>query len=212
VLREGSGATLLLVHSAGGTLLEYRALVASLPEGVRVVGLAPDDDDETPEPTDAGTSLGRRAARYADALVAEGVRSIDVALGWSYGGVLAFEVARALDERGFSPGNVVLLDAYVLDGDAIASASADDPLARHASELRDHRPGRLSAPVTLIVASGSAALADTLAPRWAEVARVDRVDVDATHDSILKPPALARVVDLVARALALPLDPPEPNA
>jgi thioesterase domain-containing protein len=43
-------------------------------------------------------------------------------------------------------------------------------------------------------------------------ARVDRVDVDATHDSILKPPALARVVDLVARALALPLDPPEPNA
>jgi thioesterase domain-containing protein len=111
-----------------------------------------------------------------------------------------------------SVSRVVLLDAYVLDDDAIAGASTPEPTLRHARELRGHRPGRLGAPVTLVVASESASLADTLAPRWAQVASVARVDVVATHDSLLAPPALAQVADIVALALALPPDRPDPHA
>jgi amino acid adenylation domain-containing protein/FkbM family methyltransferase len=112
----GGGASWVLVHPAGGTSLPYRGLAEALAQaepGVAVHGL------EAPG-TPTG-SLTETADRLAPAVAAMAAMAAVAAMpglaapvrlaGWSYGGHLAWELARSLAGRGVSVERLVLLDA-----------------------------------------------------------------------------------------------------
>jgi thioesterase domain-containing protein len=105
LLRPGPGAGILLVHPVGGEVLCYGELVRLLPAGYPVHGLAADD-----------TLRGDRPPAI-EALVEHYVRRLDTAAvrpallaGWSFGGMVAYEMARQLAAAG-RPCPVAVIDA-----------------------------------------------------------------------------------------------------
>ena len=94
-LRPGTGEPIVLVHPVGGALFCYAELVRALPAGRPVAGLAADellDADRPPQ-------LPELARHYLDRLRSAGVDP-RVLAGWSFGGVLAHEMARQLTVDG----------------------------------------------------------------------------------------------------------------
>jgi thioesterase domain-containing protein/acyl carrier protein len=108
LMRPPGPARVMLIHPSGGALFCYVPLVRALREGIGVAGFAADPRDTAVPARDA---LAAAATRIAQALTATGQPEPYCLAGWSYGGVLAFEVARQLErDRGVRP-PVVLLDA-----------------------------------------------------------------------------------------------------
>lgn len=103
------------VHPIGGSVLAYRELASRLgPEqpfyGIQAAGLT------GPAGEPAIEDLPAMATAYADAVEAavESTASRGSYLlgGWSFGGVVAFEMARQLRDRGRRVGLVALLDSW----------------------------------------------------------------------------------------------------
>ena len=94
-LRDGTGPHLHLLPGAGGTVQDYRDLVAELPADWRVTA----SQERTPL-----ESVPAMAARFRADLDAADVRP-DLLGGWSMGGQIAFELAAGL------PAPLVLLDS-----------------------------------------------------------------------------------------------------
>ncbi|MFE2205919.1 non-ribosomal peptide synthetase/type I polyketide synthase [Streptomyces rubiginosohelvolus] len=117
----GQHPVLFCFPPAGGHGLVYRGLAAQLPDH-RVIGFnyLPGDD---------------KIARYADLIEADQPEGPCLLLGYSLGGNLAFETAKALERRGRRVAHVVILDsrriltAYEPDASGIAAFEA---------ELTDH--------------------------------------------------------------------------
>ncbi|MEA2665587.1 MAG: phthiocerol/phenolphthiocerol synthesis type-I polyketide synthase [Candidatus Eremiobacteraeota bacterium] len=116
LLRAGSSPPLVLVHPIGGGLDCYAALIERLPPGPAVYGLhafgrrfaAP------PEP-----SIETVAAAYLRETAR--IRGAGPALlaGWSFGGVVAYEMARQLaDSEGAGVALLALIDTYLPAGAA----------------------------------------------------------------------------------------------
>ncbi|PWW54942.1 type I polyketide synthase [Actinokineospora spheciospongiae] len=105
VLRAGGGSPpLALFHPAGGPTTVYQPLVAELPTSYPVLGFERLDDESTVE---------SKAARYAS-LLRERQPSGPYRLGgWSFGGCLAYEVARLLTEQGERVDRLVLIDTVL---------------------------------------------------------------------------------------------------
>jgi thioesterase domain-containing protein len=104
-LRAGTGVPTVLIHPVGGNVLSYVDLVARLPTGPPVVALPADHLLAG----DAPASLPLLAAHYLARLAEAAVRP-GVLVGWSFGGVVAYDMARQLAEQGtLCP--VVLLDS-----------------------------------------------------------------------------------------------------
>jgi amino acid adenylation domain-containing protein len=106
-LRGGTGTPLFCLHPSGGSPLCYLKLAATLSGrypmvGVQAVGL---DGRSAPLAT-----VEEMAAHYGDLIEADCPTGPVDLLGWSYGGVAAFETARELQRRGRRT-RVVLLDA-----------------------------------------------------------------------------------------------------
>ncbi|MFT7836823.1 alpha/beta fold hydrolase [Saccharothrix sp. BKS2] len=102
-LAAGDGAPTLLLHPAGGGVGPYLGLAAELAargpvHAVRAAGLLPGErpDDDLP-------TMVERYAALVD-------RPPALLLGWSMGGVLAWELAARFAERGARPA-VVLVDS-----------------------------------------------------------------------------------------------------
>ncbi|WP_249713999.1 non-ribosomal peptide synthetase [Rhizomonospora bruguierae] len=123
LMRAPDPARVFLVHPSGGELFCYVPLVRALPEGIGVAGFAADPRDADVPPRDAMTAAATRIAR---ALKATGLPESSCLAGWSYGGVLAFEVARQLERDLGERPPVLLLDAFY-DEDA---APLDEPTVR----------------------------------------------------------------------------------
>ncbi|MBM7168897.1 amino acid adenylation domain-containing protein [Streptomyces sp. G44] len=128
-LRTGTGRPMFCVHPSGGTALCYLTLAAVLPGtfpmvGVQAVGL---DGDTAP----LGT-VEEMAAHYRDRIVHECPTGPVDLLGWSYGGVVAFETARLLREQD-RPTRVVLLDAPAPDPEPEPERA--DLLTRFAADI-----------------------------------------------------------------------------
>ncbi|MGW4829170.1 condensation domain-containing protein [Amycolatopsis japonica] len=98
VLQDGEGPHLHLLPGAGGTVRDYRELVAELPSDWRVTA------SQERAPLD---SIPDMAARFRADLDAEDLRP-DLLGGWSMGGQIAFEMAAT--GHG-TPPPVVLLDS-----------------------------------------------------------------------------------------------------
>jgi thioesterase domain-containing protein len=108
LMRSPSPARVILLHPSGGELFCYIPLVRALREGIGVAGFAADPRDAAVSPRDCMTAT---ATRIAQALTATGLAESYCLAGWSYGGVLAFEIARQLERDTGERPPVVLLDA-----------------------------------------------------------------------------------------------------
>ena len=99
VLREADGPAVFMFHPAGGTTVVYQPLARRLPKDVAVYGVERLEG-----------SLEERAATYVED-IKEYARGRKVVLGgWSFGGALAYEVARLLEDTDVEVSFIALLD------------------------------------------------------------------------------------------------------
>ncbi|MEU3773476.1 amino acid adenylation domain-containing protein [Streptomyces sp. NPDC032472] len=101
-------AQVILLHPSGGELFCYIPLVRALREDISVTGFAADPRDASVTPQDG---MATTAARITQSLINTGLPESCCLAGWSYGGVLAFEVARQIELTTGQRPPVVLLDA-----------------------------------------------------------------------------------------------------
>lgn len=104
----GTRPPLFVVHPAGGTILSYVDLSRSLPIeqpffGIQAYGYEP---DQTPD-----TNVEAMAARYVDALLAEFPEGPYRLAGWSFGAVVALEMAQQLRRGGREVDRLIIIDA-----------------------------------------------------------------------------------------------------
>lgn len=105
---EGSTATpVFAFHSAGSSTVAYEPLLRKLPAGTPMYGL---ERVEGP--------IAVRAAEYVPLIKAIQPEGPYVFVGWSLGGILAYEVARQMEEEGIEVAYVGLLDT-VMAGEEI---------------------------------------------------------------------------------------------
>ncbi|GAB1823634.1 non-ribosomal peptide synthetase [Herbidospora sp. RD11066] len=212
VMRKPGPARVYLVHPSGGELFCYVPLIRALREGIGVAGFpAPAPPDSIP------------------ATAAEIVRTLKDApepyclAGWSYGGVLAFEVARQLERETGARPPVILLDAFH-DEDDLA---LDEPTIRRRFEydvtrlvgrddlpdlsgryavfracalaLEAYRPGPYGGPVTLLAASPG----DGFDKQWRDVCTgpFQSLDLPGDHYTLFTEPALSQIVAAIERTL-----------
>ncbi|MBN1171174.1 MAG: amino acid adenylation domain-containing protein [Micromonosporaceae bacterium] len=108
LMRSPSPARVILLHPSGGELFCYIPLVRALRSDIGVAGFAADLRDATVPARDGLTATATRIART---LAATDLPESYCLTGWSYGGVLAFEIARQLEQDTGARPPVVLLDA-----------------------------------------------------------------------------------------------------
>jgi thioesterase domain-containing protein len=146
-------------------------------------------------------------------------------LGWSFGGVLAFEIASRLQGSGDAIGLLAMLDAYPSDGlprdvptgdaldrdvylrQVLDSGEIDDELAERIRRLAAHsvqlaarhRQGRLRGPVLLFSAARNADAARTGSARWAPHVEgpIDERRIDCGHFEMLDREPLSRICDVL---------------
>jgi thioesterase domain-containing protein len=106
VIREaGVKPPLFCIHGGGGHLLDYRDMIATLPDDQPVYGLRASDVNETyPETVE---ELAEQYLLEIQRVQEHGPYQI---CGLSFGGLVAFEIARKLAERGESIGLIALFD------------------------------------------------------------------------------------------------------
>jgi len=106
-LRPGpSGRVLYLVHPLGGELIGYRELARASRAPVRILGVG-----WTGEPPPDGTPLADIARVHVEQLRTIQPDGPYRLAGWSFGGVLAYEIARQLVAAGSTVDFLGLLDA-----------------------------------------------------------------------------------------------------
>ncbi|WP_030562758.1 alpha/beta fold hydrolase, partial [Streptomyces aureocirculatus] len=118
-LRQGTGDPLFCVHPGGGVSWAYRALGSVLKRPI--IGIQQTvDDGERPR------TVREMAEHYADLVQEEQPEGPYDLLGWSFGGVVAQQLAITLERRGARVRRLVLLDAaHVLESGAARPADEE---------------------------------------------------------------------------------------
>jgi len=167
--RHGSGAPLFLFPGAGGNVLAFEPLIRRLAGtrplyGIQAVGL----DGHTPPYTDVPTMA---AAMLTAIETAAGTHPVLLA-GHSFGGSLAFDVARQLRARGTAVGWLGIFDtpAPIFDAeDVTLSWSETDWVLRLAGDIEQMTGARLGVDLALaahgVVATDGARAFEVLAER-----------------------------------------------
>ena len=135
-LRPGAGAALFLVHGVGGAVGELRELASRIETARPVVGVQARGMDGGAAPLDTVEAM---ALDYL-----ETIRTVQPAGpyflgGYSFGGLVAYEMARRLAEAGERVAFLLLIDSMI-DGDTLSLAIRLRFLLRrarlHGGELR----------------------------------------------------------------------------
>jgi thioesterase domain-containing protein len=120
-LKKGTGAPLFCIHPSGGVSWQYQALGNYL--DCPIVGIQQIVQGEGAEPR----SVRDMAKNYADKIQGVDPTGPYNLLGWSFGGVLAHEIAIELQRRGCVIARSILLDARpTLDSVDIHALSEQD--------------------------------------------------------------------------------------
>lgn len=106
-IRPGTEGALYCFHQAGGNVLEYFPLASALPPGLAVYGLQARGLEGREEPL---TSVEALAGAYVGRMLEQSQAGPYHLLGHSFGGLIAFEVARQLRTRGATVGLVMVID------------------------------------------------------------------------------------------------------
>ncbi len=108
-IREGQGIPLFCIHPAGGNVLCYAELARALKTGQPVYGLQSQDLEGAIE---TESTIEAIAAAYLRAMRQVQPSGPYYLAGWSFGGLVAFEIARQLEEEGENVPVLALLDAF----------------------------------------------------------------------------------------------------
>ncbi|XXT16877.1 beta-ketoacyl synthase N-terminal-like domain-containing protein [Sorangium sp. So ce429] len=107
---EGSGAPFFCVHPFGGPVLCYAELARRLGTARPFYGIQARGLDDDAEPDDR---IEVMAARYLEAIRAVQPSGPYLLGGWSFGGLVAFEMANQLERGGERVALVTLIDVYI---------------------------------------------------------------------------------------------------
>ncbi|MGX1955919.1 amino acid adenylation domain-containing protein [Streptomyces anulatus] len=107
-LCRGTGDPLFCIHPGGGVSWAYRALGQVV--GRRIIGI-----QQTPDGGERPSTVREMAAHYADVVQAVRPEGPYDLLGWSFGGVVAHQMACELERRGARVRRLVLLDAALVE-------------------------------------------------------------------------------------------------
>ncbi len=122
---RGSAPPLFCVHPLGGSSLCYQPLAVHLGEEQPLYGL---DALHLMGREELYRSLEEMASAYLVALKTIQPRGPYLLAGWSFGGVIAFEIARQLEERGEPVALLALFDTRAPEAGYHAPGSLDDAL------------------------------------------------------------------------------------
>nr|MDP9120375.1 thioesterase domain-containing protein [Acidobacteriota bacterium] len=221
LLQEGSGRPSFWFHPLGGRVLCYAGLAHHL-AGRPLYGLEAGRSGEG-----LGVRLEELAGRYAEALLDAQPRGPYLLGGWSFGGLLAWETARYLEQAGREVALLALIDSRPPDpaeslpvpDDATllpllraetGAAEAELPallatVRSHLSALSEYRPSPLHCPVSLFLAERrpSGETADR-AGLWRPLARgpFEVEPVPGGHFDLLEEPAVGILAAKLKRRLA----------
>ncbi|WP_133649265.1 type I polyketide synthase [Paraburkholderia flava] len=144
VLREGQGETIVLIHPVGGDVLCYGELAAAWPGDPTVIGLRHPDADRPV--LQKHRPLAELAQLYREALERSLGRVPDRLGGWSFGGMVALEMAAQWERAGQPVPPLMIVDSPLPTGDfalrlkAIAGTLIDAPSLADVDALhRDER-------------------------------------------------------------------------
>jgi thioesterase domain-containing protein/acyl carrier protein len=210
-LRAGSGdvAPLLCVHPQGGGVFCYMKLAAELPPELPVLGVQ-----------DAGLEGGAGAASV-EAMAADYIAALRAAtpcgpyrlLGYSFGGLVAFEMARQLEAAGESVAFLGMFDVpWPEEIDSAPDGAMDDEvnwLPGRVADVHAHaaRIGSIYRPraaVRAAVLQVRAIRRDGVPADWARFfdGAVETLDVDCSHDALMDAGVAPQLAARVARHLA----------
>ena len=139
VLKEGTGVPLCCIHDGFGLSWSYRALGNYLDCPIIGINQIPQNGEAEPG------SIRSMAASYADRLQAVYPAGPYKLLGWSFGGVVAHELAIELQRRGCVVQRLVLLDAALSANSRVIARNQ----ALAESQVLEHilRTNRIDIPV-----------------------------------------------------------------
>lgn len=115
VLRQGHGEMIVLIHPIGGDVLCYQALAAAWPGDPTVIGLRHPDADRPAVPFHR--PLAELARGYRELLERALGRRPDRLGGWSFGGLVALEMAAQWESAGQVAPPLMLIDSPFPTGD-----------------------------------------------------------------------------------------------
>ncbi|WP_321814132.1 MULTISPECIES: type I polyketide synthase [unclassified Paraburkholderia] len=113
-LREGRGPLVALVHPVGGDVLCYEELAAAWPGDPTIIAFRHPFADQDRQP--AYLSIGQLAARYRAALLASHGKQPDLLGGWSFGGIVAHEMAAQWEAQGNVAPPLLIVDSPLFEG------------------------------------------------------------------------------------------------
>ncbi|MFF9768323.1 amino acid adenylation domain-containing protein [Streptomyces sp. NPDC014636] len=227
---RGDGAPLFCVHPAGGEVTGFRHLAARTELrhplfALRSPSAAPGGQgrEETAQHT-----VEALAARYLAAVRTVAPTGPYLLLGWSMGGLVAFEMARLLEQQGEPPGMLFLVESYPADqlpqsddsdeqeepglyGPQAGATAAErlrmELLRRtnraHLRAARAYRPAPYAGPVTLVQAGKQDPDLLRAATRsWSRVCapgQLTRHVLDGDHLTLFESPYVTELARLISR-------------
>uniref|UniRef100_UPI0003687169 AMP-binding protein n=1 Tax=Actinoalloteichus spitiensis TaxID=252394 RepID=UPI0003687169 len=217
-LRTGGGtAPLICVHPAGGTGTLYSPLVPHLHRDRPVSALQ--SRHQGSAVLESTGSLVELAADYRGEIQAHQPHGPYHLLGWSFGGVLAHEIAVQLQREGHQVATLALFDAYPDDGAVPALTTdqlrealrdirhfAEDELdlvapviQHHQAMTRAHTPGVFDGNVLFLHATEERPEGAPHPSVWAPHVSGDLVthELQCTHQGLTRPDILPRVARLL---------------
>lgn len=231
---SGSLRPLFCVPPAAGLAQVYYRMLEEIDVRIPVYGL------QAAGVVDAATapgSIADMARGYVDALKTVQPRGPYHLMGWSFGGVVAHEMARLLEAEGDEVALLFLIDSYfsnvsadiagsraalgaMLGGEADASRSGGDDMSEALLDriaaafewsgrlLAEHTPHRVRAPLVFIRATDNLD-ADLRASLGAVTCgAIEIVQADAGHYSLFEPPHAAKIGAILSRNMIGTATPP----
>jgi len=207
---------LFLVHPIGGTVFHYQALAHHLGNEEPVYGLRASGLERGEE---FDGDVERMASRYVDAIQARQPKGSYLLGGWSFGGLVAYEIAQRLREQGEMVDLLVLLDTPA-PGDVPAdldqfvpqrpSDLPDAPafarvLRQNLDAMRRYRARRYIGNALLLrAAQWPAALGPVSEKRWKGLidGKLESIEVQANHFTMMASPHIEMLAEQVRHALA----------
>ncbi|WP_156675154.1 non-ribosomal peptide synthetase, partial [Mycobacterium sp. E2989] len=199
-LKRGAGIPVFCIHPAGGVSWPYQVLGNYL--DCPIIGI-----QQVPEAAESeARSIRELAETYADRLQRVYPSGPYNLLGWSFGGVVAHEVAIALQRRGCDVARLILLDAQPAVGDGVVLPDAlaehhpdasrsrrlvdllTDNARKNAAWYRAHRPGVLRGNITVFAATADGGdRAAFLASSWRPYVsgEILTYSIECAHDDML---------------------------
>jgi amino acid adenylation domain-containing protein len=127
IQRHGTKVPLFLVHGQSGGIHMYHELAQHLGDEQPIYGIEAQAYKEDVAPF---SRIEDMAASYVEAITSYQAHGPYRIGGWSMGGVIAFEMARQLYERGISVDFVIMLDSNAPTGENNQLAIAKDPITK----------------------------------------------------------------------------------